>query len=353
MRRGGKSGFTLVELLIALGIIGIILSAVTTFFLGVLRQSRVQARLTASNVEGVMGLQLLRKDLSMAGYGLPWDGLVAYNEAASGRLNDASAAPRLVASANSPAYAPNGSDYLVVKSLALPLEEAPRKWTRVSLGGVTRTWGDNAADFTASNRVIVINPGGTGAARSLVTSGGTFSRTFAQVQAGDLNPSVAGAFHLVYGVSDGTDLRMPFNRADYFISPLEAPQRCAPGTGVLVKGVVSQADGTLSPVIPLLDCVQDMQVSYRYSTNPADPVGTLTDDIAVVGATAGQIRANLREVRVSILAHEGAVDPSYTHPTSTIYVGDPGLGRADNVASMRNYRWKTYSISVRPSNLGN
>jgi hypothetical protein len=201
--------------------------------------------------------------------------------------------------------------------------------------------------------VIVLDPGTDGSTfRSLVSSGGTCYKTYAQVKAGDFSPPLAGQIRLVYGVSEGSNLRMPFNRADYFIASLETPQRCAPGTGVLVKGVVSQANGTLSPVVPLVDCVRDLQVSYRYATDPADPTGTLTDDIDSVGTTAEQVRQNLREVRVHILAHEGGRDDSYTHPATSVYVGDPGLGQADNVAALRNYRWKVYTLVVGPDCLG-
>jgi prepilin-type N-terminal cleavage/methylation domain-containing protein len=355
MRSRGNAGFTLVELVISIGIVGIILAAVTTFFLAVLSNSRVQARVTGSNIEGVMGLQLLRKDLSTAGYGIPWNGIVAYNEAASGVLNDSpSSAPRPVASQNSPGTTPNGSDYLVVKSLPVSLERASKKWTHLRTGGVVRSWDDNSSELQDTDRVIVQDPGTTGPTfRSLASSGGVFFKTYAQVKAGEFASAQPGVIRLVYGVTEGQDLRMPFNRADYFITNLEVPRRCAPGTGVLVKGIVRHSDGTLDPVLPLLDCVRDMQVSYRYATDPSDPVGTLTDDITLVGGTAEEVRTNLREIRVHILSHEGARDDSYTHGASAIYVGDPGLGQSDNVAAAPHYRWKVYTLVVAPESLGN
>jgi prepilin-type N-terminal cleavage/methylation domain-containing protein len=355
MKGKGKRGFTLVELMIALAIVGIVLSAVTTFFLGVLRASRVQARVTGSNIEGVMGLQILRKDLSMAGYGLPWGGITAYSEAASGALNDSPTnPPRAVASLNSPGTTPNGSDYLAVKAVPVTLEAASRKWTHLRTGGVVRTWDDNSSVLADTDRVIVQDPGTTGPTfRTLVTGGGTFFKTYAQVKAGEFASTIPGVIRLVYGVTDGTDLRMPFNRADYFIGNLEVPRRCAPGTGVLEKGIVSHVDGTLDPVLPLIDCVRDFQVSYRYSTSPTDPTGTLTDDIDSVGTTAEQVRENLREVRLHILAHEGAEDDSYTHNQTSIYVGDPGLGQANDVSALRHYRWKVYTLVVAPESMGN
>ncbi len=86
---------------------------------------------------------------------------------------------------------------------------------------------------------------------------------------------------IVYGVDPDTDLRMPFNRADYFISNANVPQRCAPNTGVLEKVVVNQNGGGLTNFLPLLDCVADMQVVYRRDTNGDGTIDNTTDDIAL------------------------------------------------------------------------
>lgn len=74
--------------------------------------------------------------------------------------------------------------------------------------------------------------------------------------------------YLVYGVSLDTDLRMPFNRADYYIArPDPMPEGCAPGTGILYKALVSQSNGGLSNALPVIDCVADMQVAFGLDTN--------------------------------------------------------------------------------------
>jgi hypothetical protein len=66
---------------------------------------------------------------------------------------------------------------------------------------------------------------------------------------------------------------------------------------------------------------------------------------------AADIRAQLAEVRVYILAQQGQRDDSYRTPTDNIYVGLPGVGRNFDVSGYRNYRWKLYSIVVKPKNL--
>ena len=102
----------------------------------------------------------------------------------------------------------------------------------------------------------------------------------------------------MYGIDPDTDLRMPFNRADYFVmrpSSSDMPKRCAAGTGILYKGVVNQSDGGVS-YMPLLDCVADMQVIFaRDLDNNGSPENS-TNDISA--SNASDIRTQVKEVRV-------------------------------------------------------
>ncbi|MGZ8474331.1 MAG: PilW family protein, partial [Candidatus Deferrimicrobiaceae bacterium] len=125
-------------------------------------------------------------------------------------------------------------------------------------------------------------------------------------------------------------------------------------TGVLVKAVVAHdASGTTPTPLPLFDCVADMQVVYGLDNNADGSVDTWTDTLDTLGTphTAADIRAQLVEVRVHILAQEGQRDDSYTTPSNTIFVGSQGVGRDFSVSAYRNYRWKQYSIVVKPKNL--
>ena len=89
-----ESGFSLLELMIALAIVSVVLAAASTFFIGVVKQYKVQTKITESNVEGILGLELLRKDLESLGYGLPWNNLPSYSEASSGICRATSCAMR-------------------------------------------------------------------------------------------------------------------------------------------------------------------------------------------------------------------------------------------------------------------
>ena len=125
-----------------------------------------------------------------------------------------------------------------------------------------------------TDRVIVISPNGSaGNPRQLIVDGSSFSSQFSSVGVASSPwlPSVSAVeeTRIVYGVDPKTNLRMPFNRADYFIRKYDSsgnsvtPARCAPNTGVLEKAVVNHSDGTFD-YLPLLECVADMQVIYGH-----------------------------------------------------------------------------------------
>jgi hypothetical protein len=154
---------------------------------------------------------------------------------------------------------------------------------------------------------------------------------------------------------------------------------------VLEKAVISQANGTRTDIMPLLDCVADIQAVVgldmdddgtigTYATPstgalaglvadapPGNEVGAGTATLALVNATladATLLRARLKEIRVYVLAHEGQQDSSFTYTTNPVGVGtETGAGRTFNfvtngITNWANYRWKVYTIVVSPSNLG-
>ena len=73
-----EAAFTLVELMIAMAIVMLVLYAAINFFIVSVRQYKVQTKITETNVEGILGLELFRQDLENLGYGLPWNNLGSY-----------------------------------------------------------------------------------------------------------------------------------------------------------------------------------------------------------------------------------------------------------------------------------
>jgi prepilin-type N-terminal cleavage/methylation domain-containing protein len=369
-----NAGFTLIEMLLVIVIFSFVLAGTSQMFVSTLTTQRQQSRIAETNIEGIIGLELFRQDIGKAGYGLPWNGLTAYTEADGNpySLNGASMqAPRGIVSANNVAAgsAVLGTDYLVIRATNVATNAACRKWTFLSSGatGTTTTWApvsENLTSIPDDNRVIVLSPGVPTSSVERILKSPAAGALFSDVAnfADSVEPSAGGETRIVYGVDNDTNLRMPFNRADYYVRiPTEMPQRCAEGTGNLYKAVVNQG-GALSggalTYMPLLDCVADMQVIYRYDTG----TGVLqnTDDIQTSPAwTAQVIRDQVKEVRVYILAQEGQRDTTFTFSTNPIYVGEDAtvgssLGRSfgfSGITDWQNYRWKIYTLVVKLENL--
>jgi len=414
-----EHGFTLVELMITMVVFVFVMAAASNVLTGLLTQFKQQSKMAETNIEGIVGLEILRQDIEHAGYGLPWnvmgitdadaDGnfwehLAAYYEATStgsapdpASFNDGTSSgtngnpPRAILSGNDVGL--NNADYLVIKSVNVASNFTAGKWQPLHAGSDNysrKTWWASDREYVCRNdagdhypdaRVIIISPGSTDTdARSLVVSGGVYYTSADNFPASFAPATGDTATRIMYGVDPTSNLRMPFNRADYYISTSNVPGRCASNTGVLMKGVVNNSTGSgggnITTFLPLLDCVADMQVVYQLDMDGDGTAGTTSNaDGSTVGgsesATVGTVQATfgsaadlrnrVKEVLLYILAHEGQRDPNYTYPTSTVAVPaalDPGFGfgssfdfSSHGITDWQNYRWKLYTIAVKPTNL--
>jgi hypothetical protein len=346
-----------------------------------------------SNVEGIIGLEIMRTDLEHAGYGLPYalpfsatfeESQVANNSLANGinptdfndnkisSLVDATKVPLAIqgkAATGAGAWE-NGRDYIVIKSTLSGMNAAANKWSYIDGVGGTSTiysWGNN--DFVADERVITLNA----LTRALVATSSTDFSYQVTVSGTNLIPAAAyrppnnTTRYLVYGVSSAVDLRVPYNRVDYYIKrPTDISPRCANGTGTLYKGVMSHGDGLVTNTeYPLFDCVADMQIFYGVDANTDDDINEVNfhgNENYFSTMSAENLRKQLKTIHVYILAHEGKKDKSYTYPSSTVQVGETingtdygrtyDLSLLDGIGSeWANYRWKLYKIVVTPRNL--
>jgi prepilin-type N-terminal cleavage/methylation domain-containing protein len=290
MRRR-ESGFSLLELMIALAIVAFVLAAASTFFIGVVKQYKIQSKITESNVEGVIGLEILRQDLESLGFGLPWEmNGITYNEPPLGGSTEP---PRAIGSVN----ATDNSDYLILRSARVGMASAAGKWTTLRAGPVTRAWGAADEDLGSGDRVIVLAPGGSNTdQRVLLTplEGADFSASSLSA----FDPADDFRTNIVYGIDNGS-LQRPFNRADYYIANNPAyptPAHCAANTGVLVKAVMAHDLPGTRNLFPLLDCVADLQVVYGLDTDADGGVNEWTDTLGTL--TAADLRTQLIEVRL-------------------------------------------------------
>ncbi len=378
-----EEGFSLVELLITMVIFVLTIAAATAIFVPLLTQFKQQSKMAETQIEGIVGLETLRRDIEQAGYGLPWNipTGVAYTEASSSpasTYNDTVPnPPRAILSGNDAVTNTviGTSDYLVIKSTIVGTNDAAPKWTYiVGKGDGTanvKTWGTTTDDFASTDWIIALIPSrGESEAnqRILVNNGSTFSVKFGaggSTVAANFAPALQYDKYLVYGVSNSTSISklwMPFNRADYYINNTSSniPPRCALGTGLLMKSVIAQADGSRSSGMPLMDCVADMEIIYGLDVNNNGNI-TYTNDISSIGTYSAQtIRDQVKEVHVYILSHEGQKDANYTFTGFTgacatcVMVGEFGLGNDFDlsvITDWQRYRWKVDTMVVHTKNL--
>lgn len=432
----GSAGFTLAELLVSLFIVSVMMGAIFSSFTTLTRSFKIETKTTEAQIESVLSLDLLRYDLESAGYGLP-EGTTggscgasnatlsaAYNEAVStaptgstnytpnqysttpDNFNDStnSCEPRPIVLEHNNNPTPsnaNGSDVLVIKSITADRTAVTKKWTMLDITGHVMQWNDTKWDLattTPSDRAIAVT-----STRKLVSNGGNFQYGLASGGTASststyLPATPAAAFYVIYGVNSTTNLRMPFNRVDYYLQRACSPQlgnctgtnpqhpyplQCHPSGYTLYRSIISHANGTRTEQ-PVMDCVVDFQVALGIDTGCTDTVGNgctgtltwcrftngntcnATSDAGCTGdpcaATttylnnAKNIRQYLKQVKVFVLTHEGKIDPNFTYGNTSIAIGDNDITlKTYNISALSNYanyRWKLLKINVKLNSLG-
>ncbi|MBI4697931.1 MAG: PilW family protein [Nitrospirae bacterium] len=371
MRR--QCGFSLVEIMSTMVVFVFAIAAASQMLTGLLTHAKQQSKITETNIEGVIGLDMMRSDIEHAGYGLPWNmNSIDYDEADNdsdtdwddSAFNDSATdvAPGAIRAGDGAAL--YSSDVLVIKAVNAARNDASQKWTHLQKDNVKID--DLSGDgFETDDLIIVLDPGTTDEnAHTLQLNGANWTDTYNNTA--NYDPENDKKVFVVYGVSPTTNtvtnLSFPFNRADYYVrTPGTVPSRCATGTGILYKGTVNQSDGEITE-LPLLDCVANMQVVFNLDTDINGTPDKYDNAASISAFTAEDIREQVKEVRVYILAHEGQKDLSFTYPNATVDIPaapDPGSAyginfdfNANGITDWQNYRWKLYTMVLKPSNLG-
>lgn len=385
-----SKGFTLIEVIVVMAIFMGIIIISSEAFNKIVSISSQQTKSVESDIQGVLGLEMMRLDLEHAGYGLPW-GLSftadfaevpstvadlappvdtqSFNDKALNSTVSAKDGRKLPRALQAAASTADGRDYLVIKSILAGISDASRKWSYVEGVGATSTlksWGSN--DFAEQERVVTVDS----RTKRLIATDSTaanFSYEITSAMLGSTpGPPPAGFrpgsdtdVYVVYGVSDNSNLAAPYNRVDYYVKTPSAaadlPARCAPGTGILYKAVMTHPGGGFQ-VLPLVECVADMQVVFDLDGILYE-VSNGNNNIA--NLTAKEIRQQLKGVHIYIVAHEGGKDTRFSYSKGKdLNVGEENgvvYGRTLDLealvgsAGYKNYRWKTYKLVVNPKNI--
>ncbi|GFO63905.1 prepilin-type N-terminal cleavage/methylation domain-containing protein [Geomonas paludis] len=382
----GRRGYTLVELVVVMLIFAVVMTLISSSFANIVRSTGQLGKKTETEIGGLIGLELMRRDLELAGFGLPYTLPAGLNYAEApedlqlvpghpgAKASNFNDRPALAAP---PAYRVgsgvgfNGSDYLVVKGTALGANTVCRSWCYLNYSAVTPpSRVEPELKIGTKARAIVLRTGAGASGqpvRDLVTSGGDFTFFLNRADA-NFAPRQRTDSHVVYAVANddgGGDLAFPFNRSDYYINrKSDISALCNPGTGTLYKTTIDHQGGHTK--YPILDCAADMQVVFYMDTN-RDGKADYHPDPEDGVLTAEYLREELKEIRVYILAQQGREEPGYRYPVAdperAIVVGDPDLpdyvGHVWSAQAMsdtfgaqwRSYRWKLYTIVVQPKNL--
>lgn len=383
-----NKGFTLVELLVTMVVFIIVLVIAAQTFNTIIQQSSKFSKMEESNIEGVVGLEVLRHDIEQTGFGLFWGFLpshtVTFSEADDSanwstdstnyaKFNDESKVPRALVGFNS--FSNFNSDFLGIKATTVGLSTASQRWTYIQYHNYSTSTGLESRPVTqlnynlqAGDKVIAIrnNFNDSDDDRLLLDSSGSFYFNYNAngYIHDDFLPSEPSGLqmHMVYGIkTPGTPVvapRMPFNRSDFFVSVpgTGIPASCAPNTGILYKATINHEDGKYTS-IPLLDCVANMQVVlgwtlnegegkaqdsiHLYSSMPATDYSVTAmsapgvkisdwsetlDNIKKWLQDPKMLREHLKMIKVYVLAQEGRRDRGYTYPAASIVVGDADNG---------------------------
>ena len=388
-----QRGMTLVELLISVTIVMVIIAAATTAYLKLLRTYRTQGRLAESYMANLTGLEMLRYDIEMAGFGLPESqggsttlinsalGAINYLEAAAvtpettftaptnpnatppydpstSILNDApTSVPRAFAHLDNQSNAGMGvarSDVLSIKSTSANINITSKKWSMITNAGanpIVKEWGvtapDAVMDFTVgppADNVIVLDYNG-----NPVVNGGQWCYAFNTNYFTNASPlGTPGSYvYYVYGLDNNPGPgahRMPFNRVDYYLDRIKSdfPTTCDKNTFTLYRSVVDQQTGKLLNQAPLVDCVADFQVAFGIFPNgvPTQPQAIqwqsnllqqswMTNYVAGRQMSAWQIQQYLRDVRIFIIYQDGLGNTGNSSDTSSQFRFSGALNEGD------------------------
>ncbi len=356
----------MIELLIALVIVIVVLAAAFMSFNRLFQGFKSQTKISESQISSIIGMELLRKDVEMAGFGLPLNCTgITFQEATTSpasTYNDAGNSSNVKPFELGDDAGSGSSDYLVIRSAFNPFDDETEKWAyfvgNSSMSGLspcplTITTG-GASSFATNTNVVVED--GEAEAKTIQKKASNWKFQISSSNKLDKCPDSLTDYHfyMVYGIDSDNDsnpnITMPFNRVDYYLgTPSDGlPVKCASSTYELYRAQINQSDGKTNPQ-PILDCVRNLQVSFGKFNN-----STSTMSWGGLPSYALDQKHQIREVRVFILYQKGNRERTAVS-SGTITLGDNDTGSLATFTPSGDdsyYHWRVRELAFKPMNLG-
>jgi len=305
-----RQGITLLELLVAMVITLIVLSAAYFTYINLLKGFKGETVSIGTQMERLIGLEILRLDVEHAGYGISTD-------------------------ETSPIIAWSGSSRtLTVRSTVNSANENTIGWALIDCSGAGSAPSKISGDTLSNNQTVVF-----------LTLSKSFKSNGLYGQCPDSGKFLV--FPYDSSVSNGCSQQY-CNSIAFRLSSSQNLKTCNPNTRNLLR-VVGNGNG-----MPVLNCVADFQVRFDYDSNGDGKIDNSERNLNLSSFTGTNcsgtndcLRKNLKRVSVYILVQEGKFDRSYSFTGST---------SVDNVTlslpqDYTHYRWKVVKLSVKPMNL--
>jgi len=307
-----NKGLTLTELLVTIIIIIVVLGAAYLTYIKILKGFKRESENTATQIENIVGLEMLRLDLEHIGYGIPKDETAKIIE-----WDENNKILTLRMTLNNTNQQTRG--YLIAQCDSS---------NKLNILNITY---DGREDRT-NNNVIVIKAEDRKFFDKGTVSGSTITTS---------KTCEANKVYIAYPVSNNTNGCSLTNnyceKITYKLSNENLIKRCNPNTYNLIRQV---GDGGGEPV---LNCVADWIVTFDTTDNDL--------------STNDKIRANLKAVNVYILVQEGKYDREYTFNSPDLSGNSGDYKLTDDGQALKlpqdyqHYRWKVLKIKVKPMDL--
>lgn len=304
-------GYSLIELIVTMSIMLIVLSAVYLTYISMLKGYKKESSIGSKIIEEQIGLEILRKDIALAGLGLSYN-TTPINISGSG-----------------------DNITLTLYSTQSPSSDITQGYVMLKFDNTTNSWLsilDRRVD-TTNNNLIVLD-----GYRKFWVKGTLSSGSIPQTSIYPNNNHIAFGYPI-------KSLTEDYETIKYKIDG-NPPKRCNPSTKNLIRGN-----------IPVLNCVKGLKVYLGTDTDNDGSIDSYYDNMSVAALdNVTKIYNNLQTISVFILTHDGARDNNFNFGNNSITFVDNEIGEnvvfsLSGVTDYQKYRWKVLKVSGRAVNI--